>query len=90
MMIFPKFHVTLKIQNHYKVIFSLLHYISHKNPPAHLSVILRYEAAPLDIWFPTFREKVVVLPSRIGISERNVTLLDIAEEQYLADTAGKT
>jgi len=55
-MIFPKFHVTLKIQNHYKVIFSLLHDISHKQPPAHLSVILRYEAAPLDIWFPTFRE----------------------------------
>jgi len=34
--------------------------------------------------------KVVVLPSRIGISERNVTPLDVVEEQYLADTAGKT
>jgi hypothetical protein len=33
---------------------------------------------------------VAVLPSRVGISERNVTPLDIAEEQYLADTAGKT
>jgi hypothetical protein len=42
------------------------------------------------MWFPTFRGKVVALPSKIGISERNVTLLDIAEEQYLADTARKT
>jgi len=90
MMIFPKFRITLKIQNHYKVIFSVLHEISRKQPPAHLSIILRYEAASLDICFPTFREKVVVLPSRVGLSERNVTPLNIAEEQCLADTAGKT
>jgi len=37
-----------------------------------------------------FREKVVVLPSREGISERNVRLLEVAEDQYLADSAGKT
>jgi hypothetical protein len=89
MMIFPKFHITLKIQNNYKIIFSMLHDISCKQPPAHLSVFLRYETASLNILFPTFREKVVVLPSRLGISEKNVTPLDIAEEQYLAALLGK-
>jgi len=69
-------------------IFRASPHISQK-PPAHLFVVLRYEAASLDIWLPTFREKVVVLPSRVGISERNVTPLEVAEEQYLTDTAGK-
>jgi hypothetical protein len=32
----------------------------------------------------------MVLPSRVGISERNVTPLVVAEEQYLADTAVET
>jgi hypothetical protein len=81
MLIFPKYLITLKIQNHFKVIFSVLHDTSCKQPPANLSVILRYKAASLDIWFPTIRENVVVSPSRVGISKRNVTPLDIAEDQ---------
>jgi len=59
MMIIPQFHITLQIQSHYKVIFSLLHDALRRQPPAHLSVIPRYEAASLDVWFPTFRGKVV-------------------------------
>lgn len=89
-MISPKFHITLKTQYHCRAILSVLHDISRKQPPAHLFVVLRYETASLDIWFPMFREKVVVLPSREGISERNVRLLEVAEDQYLADSAGKT
>jgi len=87
---FPQISYYVKNPKLLQVIFSALHGISRKQPPAHLSVILRYEAALLDIWFPTFREKVMVLPSRVGISERNVTPLVVAEEQYLADTAGET
>jgi len=89
MMIFPKFHITLKIQYHYRAIFSVLHDIYRKQPPAYLFVVMRYEAASLYIWFPTFREKVLVLPSRVGISERNVTPLEVAVEQHLATLLGK-
>jgi hypothetical protein len=87
---FPQISYYVKNPKLLQVIFFALHGISRKQPPAHLSVILRYEAASLEIWFPTFREKVVILPSRVGISETNVTPLDVAEEHYLADTAGKT
>jgi hypothetical protein len=87
---FPNISYYVKNPKLLQVIFSSLYDISRKQPPAHLSVILRYEAASLDIWFPTFREKVVGLPSRVGISERNVTLLEVSVEQYLDDTAGKT
>jgi hypothetical protein len=85
-MIFPKFHITLKIQNHYKVIFSVFHDIFRKQPQttaSSLVVILRYEAASLHVWFPAFREKV-------RISERSAAPLGIAAEHCLADNVGKT